>query len=525
MGNLPCLVSFLSGCKRTILGAMPPHNAPKSTSSGFPFWLILVLALTVAGVQCINPAFAQSSRALSAADWDAGNIISDSIFFNGEAMSAGEVQSFLDSKMPSCLPMSYVGPGNIGAYIAPEDRRECLNRYSMTTSTVIDPDGFCSPFYGSANDSAASILYKVGKACNVSQKALLVLLQKEQGLVTDNWPEAKQYDRATGYACYDNPFRCDPAFAGFFKQMYFGARQFQRYNNVDGLRFYPVGQWSNILWSTNSACGTGPVYIKNRATAALYYYTPYQPNAVALSDLTRSPNDGCSQFGNRNFWLTFTTWFGSTQVPDGVTEFVRALYSDVLGRSPDAGGLQYWVDRFVGGMSRSEIADVFYKSDEFRLKMTREAYHLAFNRDPDLGGQSYWMNELRNNRVQPEDLHSLFASSPEMYFSVGGGTNLGYVNALYRNLLGRDPDSGGLSYWVGKLSSGEPRKAISDAIAGSPERNDRRVVQAYKLYFGRTPGSPEISYWVGYAKTNGVAAMRKGLLGSDEYFRFANVRF
>ena len=54
-----------------------------------------------------------------------------------------------------------------------------------------------------------------------------------------------------------------------------------------------------------------PCYIQNQATANLYYYTPYQPNAAALR-AGYGEGDGCSAYGNRNFYQYFTDWFGST---------------------------------------------------------------------------------------------------------------------------------------------------------------------------------------------------------------------
>ena len=42
--------------------------------------------------------------------------------------------------------------------------------------------------------------------------------------------------------------------------------------------------------------------IENRATAALYYYTPFTPNAAALANLGGT-GDACLSYGNRNFWL------------------------------------------------------------------------------------------------------------------------------------------------------------------------------------------------------------------------------
>ncbi len=55
------------------------------------------------------------------------------------------------------------------------------------------------------------------------------------------------------------------------------------------------------------------VNIVNLATAALYDYTPYQPNAAALA-AGYGTGDSCSSYGNRNFYLYFNDWFGTTIV-------------------------------------------------------------------------------------------------------------------------------------------------------------------------------------------------------------------
>jgi hypothetical protein len=53
------------------------------------------------------------------------------------------------------------------------------------------------------------------------------------------------------------------------------------------------------------------VVIQSRATANLYTYTPYQPNAASLAAYP-GEGDACSSYGNRNFFSTFTDYFGST---------------------------------------------------------------------------------------------------------------------------------------------------------------------------------------------------------------------
>ena len=59
------------------------------------------------------------------------------------------------------------------------------------------------------------------------------------------------------------------------------AKQWSRYRNDPERYCYRSGQTAEILWNVaESGCGSAPVTIRNTATASLYNYTPYQPNAA-----------------------------------------------------------------------------------------------------------------------------------------------------------------------------------------------------------------------------------------------------
>lgn len=228
-------------------------------------------------------------QAVSASDWSAGRIIDDSVFFNPNTMSSDEIQAFFVSKESGCTGT-------------------CLKNYSQSVPST-PADAFCGAIPG-GNMSAATIIKLASAACVVNPAALIVLLQKEQSLVTDTNPSAGKYQIATGYGCPDSAPVCDSQYYGFFNQVYLAARQFQRYVKQPQLFNYRVGQTSNVQWSPNGACGSTPVYMQNSATAALYNYTPYQPNQAALN-AGFGYGDGCSAYGNRNFWLYFWSWFGN----------------------------------------------------------------------------------------------------------------------------------------------------------------------------------------------------------------------
>ena len=239
-----------------------------------------------------------------------GNIISDAVFTNKNTMSEAQIQSFFNSKVSKCV----VGNDENGKPFV------CLKDYRI--SSVNRPaDSYCSGYNGAANESAARIIYRVAQACNINPQVLIVMLQKEQGLVTHVWPSAWRYDSALGQGCPDTA-PCDPNFVGFFHQIYGAARQMQIYMEGRWFQWYAPGNTWGILWHPNANCGRGNVYVANKATSALYYYTPYQPNAAAMR-AGYGEGDGCSSYGNRNFYNYFTDWFGSTQNPTSLQGLVN----------------------------------------------------------------------------------------------------------------------------------------------------------------------------------------------------------
>lgn len=258
--------------------------------------IAVVAGALVAGLLSAVPSPVVSPSPAAAADarlFDAGNIISDGLFFDGGAMTANDVQSFLAAKVPAC-----------------RSGYTCLKSYTQQTQTRAAVSGRCDAYTSSGVETAASIIAKVGQACGISQKVILVLLEKEQSLVTDTWPEANQYRSATGYGCPDTA-ACDSQYYGFFNQVYNAALQFKRYAATPTSWNHVAGRVNQIRFSRDATCGTGAVFIQNQATAGLYNYTPYQPDAAALANLY-GKGGACSEYGNRNFWRIYTDWFGST---------------------------------------------------------------------------------------------------------------------------------------------------------------------------------------------------------------------
>jgi hypothetical protein len=96
-------------------------------------------------------------------------------------------------------------------------------------------------------------------------------------------------------------------------------------------------------------------------------------------------------------------------------------------------------------------------------------YSAYFLRQPDDGGMSYWV-DLSRRQVSSHQISAEFSRSREFTSTYGTLTNAEFVELVYRNVLGRSADADGRSHWVGVLD----RRALSRggvmlAFADSPE--------------------------------------------------------
>ena len=291
--------------------------------------VILVSAIALfSGV--VSFATAPTTQALSGADWRPGYIIDDSIFYNNSSMGAGDIQNFLNLLVPVCDTGGtkiYSGSTTRAQYSTSQGYPYvCLRDYVENPATKANN---LSGQAVSGGWSGAQIIKHASDTYAINPMVLLALLQKEQGVPADSWPWSNQYRTATGYGCPDTA-ACNSQYYGFYNQVMNAAKQFRNYaNNPSGFRYKPYR--NNIVYFNpgpfnNAAnqyygrfgntpdieyCGATDVYIQNLATAALYNYTPYQPNPSALGNLNGG-GDMCGSYGNRNFWRIFNNWFGST---------------------------------------------------------------------------------------------------------------------------------------------------------------------------------------------------------------------
>jgi hypothetical protein len=201
----------------------------------------------------------------------------------------------------------------------------------------------------------------------------------------------------------------------------------------------------------------------------------------------------------------------------GADAFVCSTYKHLLGRTPESGGLAYWGYLVTSGVSRGAVAGAILASNQYRSDLVTSYYETFLGRVPDSSGLAYWVAQLAAG-ARDESVIAAILGSGEFYTS-SGGTSGGFVHALYEDLLGRAPESGGLSYWESQLSSGLSRGALAGAVLASTEHRSDLVNGYYETFLGRVPDSSGLAHWVAQlnagAKDESVIA---AIVGSSEFY-------
>ena len=222
-------------------------------------FLILGLFFLVVSIVSNDKVFAWNGS-----DFNAGRIIDDGVFANSGSMSINDIQNFLNAQVPNCdtngSQLSNHSNGSGGYYTHAQwgaiyDQNNNTNTgaapYVCLKSYVENPlngqNNLQNPNLNVPNgQSAAQIIYNAAKQYTINPQVILVTLQKEQGLITDNWPWTNEYTEAMGFNCPDTG-ACS-GYAGFYQQVTAAAKQFRNYLDNPNSFNYVVGN-NNIAYA------------------------------------------------------------------------------------------------------------------------------------------------------------------------------------------------------------------------------------------------------------------------------------
>lgn len=177
----------------------------------------------------------------------------------------------------------------------------------------------------------------------------------------------------------------------------------------------------------------------------------------------------------------------------GAGPYVTRTYPQLLGRSADQSGFQYWSGYLDFGGTRSVFTGSLAGSWEFAMHTSALDYQGLLHRTADPSGQTLWAFVFavtgHNDQVAAQ-----IAASAE-YWTKAAGTPEGFVASLYRDFLGRTAGPSEAAYWTGLMARGYSRYAVALLIASGTEAVTKGVVEAYWTVVHADPDPGGLAYW------------------------------
>jgi hypothetical protein len=187
-----------------------------------------------------------------------------------------------------------------------------------------------------------------------------------------------------------------------------------------------------------------------------------------------------------------------------VENLVLRQYHDLLDRDPSAAEMADWAGRIRDELATpGDLVAALRVSDDHRVHVDPvvRLYRAYFLRTPDVGGMKYWIGQSRSGRSL-QSISEFFSRSTEFQNRYGALSNAAFVDLVYQNVLGRGGDQGGVSYWNGQLDSGaRDRGSVMVGFSESPEyvaaqASEVTVSVLFGLMMGRMPGPLEFTTFV-----------------------------
>ncbi|HEV3339930.1 MAG TPA: MBG domain-containing protein, partial [Pirellulales bacterium] len=210
---------------------------------------------------------------------------------------------------------------------------------------------------------------------------------------------------------------------------------------------------------------------------------------------------------------------GSVATPD--QNYIQEIYRDLFGRQAEVQGLDYWVTELAQGIPRQQVAFQMVKVasfQEFQHDTVTALYEQYLGRVPDAGGLAFWSAYLYDGGTI-EGMSQSLVSSPEYWQSRGGATVGGFLNALFRDALGRQIESAATTYFEGLMSKGWSAADVATAVFSSDEYHRLRVNALLEQFLNRPADPAALAYFASELDDGSRDELViSQLLASDEYF-------
>jgi len=181
--------------------------------------------------------------------------------------------------------------------------------------------------------------------------------------------------------------------------------------------------------------------------------------------------------------------------------FVNDVFFELLNRNADPGAIQFFGAQLQAGLSTAQVVNNIESSvvnghNEYLDNTVNRLFQSFLGRNADPGALVAFGNEITAG-ASLQTVQSQIMGSDE-YFTNAGSTNVGFVSQAYRDLVGRNPDAGGLTFWTNQLGTPSTIAQRTTMIANMLVQTE--VVQDilknyYTIYLNRLPDTGGFTFY------------------------------
>jgi hypothetical protein len=173
--------------------------------------------------------------------------------------------------------------------------------------------------------------------------------------------------------------------------------------------------------------------------------------------------------------------------------YVANAYQLLLSRAPDTNA-SFWVNALDNGGSAAGVVLGIEDSEEYLKDQVTLMYNRYLKRNPDTDGEQHWLNSLLAGGTLEGVAEGL--TSSQEYFVLHGGTNQGFITALYQDVLNRSASNAEIAGWESVLDNGISRLNVSTGFLTSQEYRTDLVQADYMTFLLRQADTGGLSSWV-----------------------------
>lgn len=201
-------------------------------------------------------------------------------------------------------------------------------------------------------------------------------------------------------------------------------------------------------------------------------------------------------------------------------KFVNSVYRDLLLRPAKLTEIAYWAHLLDKGVPREQLIGQVQRLPEHRYQQVRRQFNALFGRHPNRDEMQYFAGELIEGSTVEHMLAEML-SLDEFYFGRGGGTNDGFVDAVFLVGTGALPSADDHATFVA-LANKVSRETVARTILNTEDTYTYLVKTAHKKFCREPIDKDELGLYVSMLMSDmRLETVLSKMMASDEYFQYA----